>query len=121
MENVARRMEPVKAVVNRVELMGLLGADPNIRKFNNGKVKADLRVAVNENYKKSNGEWVMNTQWHNVTAWGKLAYEVEAHLIKGSRVHVIGKLNNREYRNKAGVTKCVSEILIQQIHILSAK
>ena len=77
MENVARKMEQAQAVTNRVELTGLLGTDPIVRKFDNGKIKADLRVAINENYKTAKGEWVLHTQWHNVTAWGTLAIELE--------------------------------------------
>ena len=76
----------MKAIKNRVQLMGYLGADPEIKIFEETKKLANIRLAVNDRYKNAKGEWVDETQWFNLVAWSKLAVYAEKYLIKGIEV-----------------------------------
>lgn len=95
---------------NRVQLIGRLGGDPEIRTFENNRKIAKLNLATNEVYKNSQGEQVKTTDWHNVVAWGPLAERAEQYLEKGQEVMVEGKLVYRQYTGKDGVKRYVTEI-----------
>jgi len=77
---------------NKVQLIGHLGADPEIKTFDSGKKKVKLSLATSESYKSATGEKVEQTQWHNLIAWGKTADIAEKYLHKGSELAVDGKL-----------------------------
>ena len=78
----------MKAIKNKVQLIGHLGADPEIKNFKEDKKLANMRLAVNDRYKNANGEWVEETQWFNLVAWAKLANYAEKYLLKGIEVAV---------------------------------
>jgi len=103
--------------VNKVILVGNLGADPETREAGNSTV-CNFRVATNESYKDSTGTLVEKTEWHSVVAWGKLAEICGTYLKKGSRVYVEGSLQTRSYE-KDGVTKYTTEIKAREMSILS--
>ena len=84
---------------NHVQLIGRLGADPEIKQFDSGKKKASFSMATNDSYKNAEGEKVEETQWHNVVAWGKKADLIEQYLTKGSEVAVSGRLTYRDYES----------------------
>jgi single-strand DNA-binding protein len=95
---------------NSVQLIGHLGADPEVRKIDNGTSVAKIRLATTENYKASNGEWKEETQWHLITAWDTLAERAAKQLFKGSFVLIQGKLINRSYEDAQGVKKYITEV-----------
>src|SRR5690349_5012826 len=85
------------ALKNKVQLIGNLGSNPEIRTLDGGKKMARFSVATNETYRSAKGEKVTETQWHNLVAWGKVAEIAEQFLVKGSEVAIEGKLINRNY------------------------
>lgn len=106
---------------NKVSLIGRLGTQPEITKFNSGSQVARIRVATNEPYKDKSGEWVENTQWHNVVAWGKQVDRVAKALNKGMEVIVEGRLVNRSYETKAGEKRVSTEIEMSGFLVLTSK
>ena len=111
----------MNALRNKVQLIGNLGMNPEIKNLNDGKKLAKMSIATNENYKNSKGERVTDTQWHNLTVWGKTADIVEKYLKKGSEVAVEGKLLNRNYTDKDGVKRYVTEIQVNELVLLGGK
>ena len=109
------------ALKNRVQLIGNLGNAPEVRKTETGKKLVRFSVATNESYRNTNGDKVTETQWHNLVAWGKLADIVEKFLSKGSEVAIEGKLINRNYTDKEGIKKYVSEIQVSELLLLGSK
>jgi single-strand DNA-binding protein len=106
---------------NKVQLLGNLGAAPEVRTTDNGRKLVRLRVATNETYKNANGEKITDTQWHSVVAWGTTADIAEQYLTKGSEVMVEGKLQYREYTDKEGVKRTAAEIQAASILLLDKK
>lgn len=103
---------------NRVQLIGHVGQEPEIKTLEAGKKVASLSIATNEVYYKDNGDKVEKTEWHRVTAWGKTAEIIEKYVIKGKEVGVEGKLTNRTYDDKDGVKRYVTEIVVNEILLL---
>lgn len=100
------------AYLNRVELIGHLGQDPEMRAFPNGTPVATISVATTEYYKdKETGERKDITQWHNIQIIGKKADFASQFLKKGSMVFISGKLNYRAYE-KDGQKRFITEILV---------
>ncbi len=111
----------MNAVKNKVQLIGNLGQDPEVRTIGPDRKVANLSVATNESYRNAKGEKVSETQWHNVVAWGRLADIAEKYLVKGIEVVVEGKLVNRSYADKQGVKHYVSEVHANELLILTRK
>jgi len=107
----------MNALRNKVQLIGNLGMNPEIKTFEGGKL-AKFTIATNETYKNAKGERVTDTQWHNLTAWGKTADIVEKYLTKGSEVAVEGKLINKNYTDKDGIKRYTTEIQVSEILML---
>lgn len=97
-------------VRNSVQLIGHLGADPEMKTLENGTKVARIRLATTEGYKTASGEWKDETQWHSITLWESLAERAGRHLQKGSFVLIQGKLINRSYTDAQGVKKYVTDI-----------
>lgn len=106
---------------NKVQLIGNLGQNPEVKELNGGKKLAKFSLATNETYRNKEGEKVTDTQWHNLTVWGKTADIVEKYLKKGSEVAVEGKLLNRNYTDKEGVKRYVTEIQVNELLMLGGK
>lgn len=87
---------------NRVSLIGRLGAQPEVVKFESGASLTRFRLATNEPYKNKAGEWQEQTQWHEINAWGKAGEVVSKLLKKGQEVAVEGRIVNKEYETKTG-------------------
>lgn len=100
---------------NRVQLIGNAGNTPEIKTFADGKKLARLTVATNESFYNDKGEKVTDTQWHNVTAWGKTAEIVEKYVTKGKELALEGKLTYRSYDGQNGEKKYITEIVISEI------
>lgn len=106
---------------NKVQLIGNLGNNPEVKAFDGGKKLAKFSLATNESYKNSKGERVTDTQWHNLIVWGKTADIVEKYLKKGSEIAVEGKLVNRNYTDKNGIKRYVTEIQVNELLMLGGK
>ncbi|MEQ9188056.1 MAG: single-stranded DNA-binding protein [Cryomorphaceae bacterium] len=96
--------------VNKVILIGNLGADPEVRTLTSGTKVARLRIATSESYTNREGERVTNTEWHSVNLWRGLAEVAEKYLKTGNTIYVEGKLRTRSYDDKEGITRYVTEI-----------
>jgi single-strand DNA-binding protein len=106
------------ALKNKVQLIGNLGNAPEVRNTESGKKLVRFSVATNEQYKNAKGEKVTETQWHNLIAWGKVADIVEKYLTKGTEVAIEGKLINRNYMDKEGNKKYITEIQVTELLML---
>jgi single-strand DNA-binding protein len=106
------------ALKNKVQLIGNLGNAPEVRNTESGKKLVRFSVATNEQYKNAKGERVTETQWHNLIAWGKVADIVEKYLVKGTEVAIEGKLVNRNYMDKEGTKKYITEIQVNELLML---
>ena len=109
------------ALKNKVQLIGNLGSNPEIKTLDGGKKLAKFSIATDESYRNANGEKVKETQWHNLVAWGKVAEIVEKYLSKGSEVAIEGKLMNRSYNDKDGKKKYITEIQVNELLMLGEK
>jgi single-strand DNA-binding protein len=110
----------MNALVNKVQLIGSLGQDPEIKNFDNSKM-ARLSMATNETYRNKKGEKVTETQWHNVVAWGNLAGIFEKYVQKGDRVGIEGKLVTRQWEDKDGKKHYTTEVVANDVLMLSQK
>jgi single-strand DNA-binding protein len=106
---------------NKVQLIGNLGQNPEIRTFDNGKSMARFSLATTDSYRDSSGKKITETQWHNLVAWGNLAKIAEKYLIKGSEVAVEGKLTHKVYDDKEGKKKYYTEIIISDMVMMHGK
>lgn len=97
--------------INRVILEGNVGRDPIVHYFNSGNVKASFPLATSSSYTSQTGESVTSTEWHNVIFWRSLATLVEKDVKKGSRVFVTGSIRTRQYTDKDGNQKYITEIV----------
>lgn len=97
--------------VNKVILIGNLGRDPEIQRMESGVKKASFSLATTESYKNKEGERVTHTEWHNVVLWRGLAEVAENYLKKGNTIYVEGRIRRREYEDKDGQKKSITEIL----------
>lgn len=108
------------ASVNKVILIGHLGADPEVRFTSAGQAVASLRIATADNWTDKSGNRQERTEWHNVTAWGKTAENCGKFLAKGRQVYVEGHLQSREYQDKEGQTRKVWEVVADNVTFLGA-
>ncbi len=106
------------ALKNKVQLIGNLGNNPEVKTLDGGKKIAKFSVATNETYRNAKGEKVVETQWHNLIAWGKVAEIAEKFLQKGSEVALEGKLISRSYIDKDGNKKYVTEVQVNELLLL---
>jgi len=109
----------MKAIKNKVQLIGHLGAAPEIKLYDENKKLANLSIAVNDRYKNAKGEWIDETQWFNLVAWSKLANYAELYLFKGSEVAIEGRIVNKSYTDKNLVKRVNTEIVISEILLLN--
>jgi single-strand DNA-binding protein len=106
---------------NKVQLIGNLGTNPEIRSFDNGKTVARFSLATTDSYQDATGKKISETQWHNLVAWGGLAKIIEKYLTKGSEVAVEGKLTHRTYEDKDGNKKYFTEIVLHDMVMLHTR
>ena len=109
------------ALKNKVQLIGNLGVAPEVKTVSGGKKMARFSMATNETYRNAKGEKVTETQWHNIVAWGKVAELAEKYLDKGSEVVIEGKLITRNYTDKDGVKKYITEVQLNEQLLLGEK
>jgi single-strand DNA-binding protein len=109
------------ALKNKVQLIGNLGGNPEIKTTEGGKKLARFSIATNEVYRNAKGDKITETQWHNLVAWGKVAEIAEKFLVKGSEVAIEGKLVNRTYNDKEGNKKYITEVQVNEVLMLGDK
>lgn len=107
--------------INKVILIGNLGADPELRRTPNGTAVTELRLATNESYKDRDGNQQDKTEWHSVVVWDRLAEICEQYLKKGSQVYIEGSLQTRSYEDKDGNTRYKTEIKAREMQILGSR
>jgi len=108
--------------LNRVQLIGNLGKDPEIKYTPQGTPVAKLTIATNERYKDKGGEWQDRTEWHNVVLWQRLAEIAGEYLKKGGKVFVEGRLQTRSWDDKqTGQKKYMTEIVANDLILLGGR
>lgn len=110
----------MNALRNKVQLIGRLGQDPEIRTLESGKKVAHFNMATNESYKNADGAKVDETTWHSIVAWNGLAELTSKFLAKGREVCIEGRINYRSYTDKNGNQKNVTEIVATDLVMLSS-
>ncbi len=103
-------------MVNKVTLVGRLGKDPEVRRFENDGAVCNFSLATDSSYKNKAGEWVNETEWHNISIWRRwLVDSAEKFLKKGSLVFIEGKLSTRSWDDQQGVKKYTTEIVVETL------
>jgi len=105
---------------NKVILVGNVGKDPEIRRFENN-IKASFSLATSETYTPKGGDKVTQTEWHNIVAWRRLAELSENYIRKGSQILIEGKLRYRSYDDKDGNKRYIVEVEAEAIQLLGRK
>ena len=106
---------------NKVQLIGNLGMNPEVRDLESGSKMAKFTLATNESYTNKEGDRITDTQWHNIVAWGKTAELMDQLLAKGKEVMIEGKLTSRSYDDKEGVKRYITEIVANEFLLLTPK
>ncbi|QKX07713.1 single-stranded DNA-binding protein (plasmid) [Aquimarina sp. TRL1] len=104
---------------NKVQLIGNLGNDPEVKDLEGGKKVANFSIATNDYYYNKQGDKITDTQWHNVVAWGKTAEIIEKYANKGEKVAIEGKLTTRSYDDKEGNKRYVTEVVCHEILLMN--
>lgn len=107
--------------LNRAEIIGNLGNDPELKSTPSGNSVCNFSVATNEKWKDKEGNEQERTEWHRVVVWGKSAESCAKFLSKGRQVFVEGKLQTRSWENKDGVKMYTTEIIAKRVDFLGAK
>ena len=107
--------------VNKVILVGHLGANPEVRYTAGGQPVANLRIATTERWVNKNGEKTEQTEWHRVVAWGKLAEICGQYLQKGKQVYIEGKIRTRQWQDQQGQKRYSTEIVAQTVQMLGPR
>jgi single-strand DNA-binding protein len=110
------------ASVNKVILVGNLGADPEVRYLPSGDAVANIRLATTDRYKdKASGEMKEATEWHRVSFFGRLAEIVNEYLKKGSSVYIEGRIRTRKWQAQDGTDRYATEIVAEQMQMLGGR
>jgi single-strand DNA-binding protein len=108
--------------INKVILIGHLGADPETRAMPSGMTVANMRLATTESWKdKQSGEQQERTEWHNVALFGRLGEIAAEYLRKGSQVFIEGKLRTRKWQDKQGNDRFTTEIIADNMQMLGGR
>lgn len=100
--------------INKVQILGRIGSDVELRTTTNGNQVCNLSIATNENI----GGGRTHTEWHRVVCWGRTAEIAEQYLKKGSQCHIEGHIRTRKYTDKNGVEKYTTEIHAERLQLL---
>jgi single-strand DNA-binding protein len=106
--------------VNKVIVMGRLGADPELKTLSSGQSVANFNVATSENWVDRDGQKQEKTEWHRIVVWGKLAEVCRQYLSKGRQVFVEGKLQTRSWEDQQGQKRYTTEIVANNIQFIGA-
>jgi single-strand DNA-binding protein len=114
-------LQAMSTLRNRVQLIGRVGNDPEVKSFEGGKKLATVSIATSESYKNDKGERVEQTEWHRIVAWGKTAEIIEQFVTKGREIAIDGKLTHRSYDDKDGTKRFVTEVVANDVQLLGSK
>ena len=106
---------------NKVQLIGNVGQEPEVKTLTSGQVLAKLSLATTDIYKNKEGEKVKETYWHNLIAWGKTATVIQNYVQKGQEIAVEGKLTNRFYEDKEGKKHYITEVIVNELMLMGSK
>ena len=109
------------AGVNKVILIGNLGADPEVRFTPSGQAVANFRIATSENWTDKQGQKQERTEWHRIVVWGKTAEHCGEYLAKGRQVYVEGRLQTREWTDKEGKKNYTTEVVATAVTFLGGR
>lgn len=109
------------ASLNKVQLIGNVGSDPEIRNLQGGAKNASFRLATTTRFKDRNGAQQEDTEWHNITVWNNRADFVEKYVKKGAQVYIEGKLKTRQWTDQQGNKRYTTEIEAQEILLLDRR
>jgi len=98
-------------MINKVTLVGRLGAEPEVRTLESGAMVAKFGMATSESYRDKAGEWQEQTEWHDVVVWRGLAERAQEYLKKGSLIYLEGKLTHRKWQDKDGNNRKTTEVV----------
>lgn len=108
--------------VNKVILLGHLGADPEVRYTGNGSAVCGFRIATSERWKdKDTGESQERTEWHSLTAFGRTAEIAGEYLKKGSQVYVEGRLRTEKYTDKEGIERYATKVIVDNLQLIGGR
>lgn len=107
----------MNAMKNKVQLIGHVGQEPEVKTVNDKKV-ANITIATNDFYYNEKGDKVEQTEWHRVTAWGKTAEIIEKFVTKGKEIAIEGKLTHRNYDDKDGIKRYITEVVAHEVLLL---
>ncbi len=111
-----------KGSVNKVILLGRLGADPEVRYLPSGGAVTNLRVATNEGYKdKQTGQFVESTEWHRVVLFGRLAEIAGEYLKKGRNVYIEGRIRTNKWQDQSGQDRYTTEIVAAEMQLIGGQ
>jgi single-strand DNA-binding protein len=106
--------------VNKVILVGRLGADPELKTLSSGQSVANFNIATSENWVDRDGQKQERTEWHRIVVWAKLAEVCRQHLSKGRQVYVEGKLQTRNWEDQQGQKRYTTEVVATTVQFLGA-
>ncbi len=109
----------MNALRNKVQLIGRLGQDPEIINFDDGNKMAKFSIATDDSYKDKEGNKIERAYWHHIIVRGGLVTVVENYLSKGKEIAIEGKLTNRTWEDKAGFKRYTTEIIANELLMLS--
>ena len=109
----------MKSIKNVVQLIGNVGKEPALKKFDKGGVKVSFSLATHDSYKNEKGEYIEETQWHNIVAWGPVASIIAEDVDKGAEVLVSGKLTHRRYEDNNDVVRYFTEVKVNSFVLLN--
>lgn len=109
----------MEKTVNKVELDGFVGINPEIKTIGNGGKFLRFTLATSQSYKDKDGNWVRNTTWHNVVMWNSVAETAANEIKKGSRITLTGRINNRAFNGKDGAKRYTTEIIVSSYKIVA--
>jgi single-strand DNA-binding protein len=104
--------------VNKVILVGRLGADPDMRYTPSGQGVCEMRLATSESWNDKNGQRQERTEWHRIVVWGKRAEICSKYLAKGRQVYIEGRIQTRSYDDKDGNKRYITEIIANDVQFL---
>ena len=107
--------------VNKVILVGNLGADPEVRSTGGGTPVANFRLATSENFKNRDGQREERTEWHRIVTFGRLAEICGQYLKKGRQVYIEGRIQTREWEDQSGNKRWTTEIIANQMQMLGSR
>jgi single-strand DNA-binding protein len=111
----------MNSMKNKVQLIGNIGADPEVKETSNGNKMVRLSLATSENYLNAKKEKVEDTNWHNLILWGNLASSTEKFIHKGDTVAIEGRLKNNTFTDKNGEKRYANDIVVHEYQILNKK